>query len=140
MASSKIAGGLPGSDAYGALASPSASVLAKVEKTLAGQSGAVLRLNQNIGRDQARLSGLGQLQSALAGFQSVAERLAGAGLSTSATSSSPDVVTVAAGGGAKTGKVAIDVKQLAQPQVLTGAAQKDAATKIGTGAPAIVRI
>ncbi|MRV73938.1 flagellar filament capping protein FliD [Duganella sp. FT92W] len=140
MANSNIPGGVGGIDAYGGLTSPSASVLAKVEKTLAGQSGAVSKLNQNISRDQAKLSGLGQLHSALAEFQSVAERLAGAGLSTSASSSAAGVVTVSADGAAKAGVHAVDVKQLAQSQVLTSAAQKAADAKIGTGAPAVVKI
>ncbi|GAB2878313.1 flagellar filament capping protein FliD [Pseudoduganella ginsengisoli] len=140
MANSNISGGLGGADAYGGLASPSASVLAKVEKTMAGQSGSVAKLNQNISRDQAKLSGLGQLQSALAEFQHVAERLAGAGLSTSASSSATGVVTVTASGTAKAGAHTVDVKQLAQSQVLTSAARQAANTKIGTGAPAIVKI
>lgn len=140
MASSHISGRLAGLDAYGGLASPSASVLAKVEKTLAGQSGAVAKLNQNISRDQAKLSGLGQLQSALADFQSVAERLAGAGLSTSAASSAPGVVAVTAGGSAKAGVHTVDVRQLAQSQVLASAAQKASNAKIGAGAPAVVKI
>ncbi|MBY0243446.1 MAG: flagellar filament capping protein FliD [Burkholderiaceae bacterium] len=148
MANSNIAGRLAGLDAYGGLTSPSSTVLAKVEKTLAGQSGAVAKLNQNISRDQAKLSGLGQLHSALADFQSVAERLAGAGLSTTATSSSPAIVAVTPDAGAKDGSKdvvkagvhAIEVKQLAQAQVQTSTAQKAANTKIGTGAPAIVKV
>lgn len=144
MANSNIAGRLAGLDAYGGLASPSSAVLAKVEKTLAGQSGAVAKLNQNISRDQAKLSGLGQLHSALADFQAVAERLAGAGMSTTATSSAPAVVGVTADGGGKDGLKpgvhAIEVRQLAQAQVLTSTAQKAANAKIGTGAPAIVKI
>lgn len=124
----------------GASSTPSASVMAKVERTLASQSGNVARLNASLLRDQTKLSGLGQLQSALTGFQSVAERLSGGGLSTSATSSAKGVLTVSADGTAKPGSYAIDVKQLAQGQVLTSDALKTADGKIGTGANATIKI
>ncbi len=149
MAKSTISNGLGGlgagaADAYGGLASPSASVLAKVEKALSGQSGAVAKLNQNISRDQAKLSGLGQLHNALADFRQMAGRLAGAGLSTSATSSTPGVVVAAPDGGAKPGAApgvhAVEVRQLAQAQVLASAPQGAANSKIGSGAPAVVKI
>eukprot|EP01034_Spumella_vulgaris_P022287 gene22287-28403_t len=90
-------GNLTGAAAYGS-GTPSASVLAKVERTLASQAGSVARLNTSLLRDQTKLSGLGQLQSALTGFQSIAERLAGSGLSTTATASGKGVLNVSASG------------------------------------------
>jgi len=145
MANSNIgnAGRLAGLAAYGGpggTGSPSSAVLAKVEKAMSSQSGAVAKLNQNISRDQSRLSGLGQLQSALADFQAVAERLGGAGLTTAAASSTPDVLAVTAGGDAQAGSHSVDVRQLAQAQVLASAAQKSSDAKIGTGAAAVVKI
>jgi len=127
---------------YGNLgtSSPSAAVLAKVERTLAMQSGSVTKLNDSIARDQTKLSGLGQLQSALVGFQSVAERLTGNGLSTSATSSTKGVLTLEAGGSAKAGKYAVDVKQLAQGQILNSDTLKASNTAIGTGATATIKV
>ncbi|MES2263157.1 MAG: flagellar filament capping protein FliD [Pseudomonadota bacterium] len=129
-----------GTSTTSATSTPSASVLAKVERTMAGQTGSVSKLNASLTRDQTKLSGLGQLQSALTGFQSVAGRLSGAGLSTSASSSAKGVLSVAAGGTAKAGSYAVDVQQLAQGQVLTGAPRAAADAKIGTGSPATVKI
>jgi flagellar hook-associated protein 2 len=127
---------------YGSASSsaPSASVLAKVERTLAGQTGNISKLNGSLALDQAKLSGLGQLQSALTGFQSIAERLAGSGLSTSASYSTKGILSVTAGGTAKPGTYSVDVKQLAQSQVLNSAAQKASDAKIGTGAKATIKI
>jgi flagellar hook-associated protein 2 len=119
---------------------PSASVLAKVERTLAGQTGNISKLNGSLALDQTKLSGLGQLQSALTGFQSIAERLAGSGLSTSASYSTKGILSVTAGGTAKPGTYSVDVKQLAQSQVLNSAAQKASDAKIGTGAKATIKI
>ena len=132
-------GNLTGTAAYGS-GTPSASVLAKVERTLASQTGGVAKLNDNLARSQTRLSGLGQLQSALTGFQSVAERLAGSGLNTSASSSGKGILNVTAGGSAKAGTHAVDVKQLAQGQVLGSDVQKTASTKIGTGFNATIKV
>lgn len=127
---------------YGSASSsaPSASVLAKVERTLAGQTGNISKLNGSLALDQTKLSGLGQLQSALIGFQSIAERLAGSGLSTSASYSTKGILSVTAGGTAKPGTYSVDVKQLAQSQVLNSAAQKASDAKIGTGAKATIKI
>lgn len=132
-------GNLAGTAAYGT-STPSASVLAKVERTLAGQTGGVARLNDNLARSQTRLSGLGQLQSALTGFQSIAERLAGSGLNTSASSSGKGVLNVTAGGSARAGTYAVDVKQLAQGQILNSGTQASSSAKIGTGFNATVKI
>lgn len=128
------------SSGHGGITSPSATVLAKVDKTLQGQSGAVTKLNTGITRDQAKLSGLGQLQGALAAFQSVADRLGGAGLSTNVTTTAKQVATATAGNGAQAGQHTVDVKQLAQSQQLTSGAFSSASGKIGTGAPAVVKI
>jgi flagellar hook-associated protein 2 len=127
---------------YGSASSsaPSASVLAKVERTLAGQTGNISKLNGSLALDQTKLSGLGQLQSALIGFQSIAERLAGSGLSTSASYSTKGILSVTAGGTSKPGTYSVDVKQLAQSQVLNSAAQKASDAKIGTGAKATIKI
>lgn len=89
------AGAGDGLGALGALGSPSAAVLAKVEKAMSAQSGVVSKLNQNISSDQTKLSGLGQLQSALADFQSVAARLADSGKSGKADAAAPGSADVA---------------------------------------------
>jgi flagellar capping protein FliD len=62
---------------YGA--TPSTDVYNRVQQTLASQNTGVAKLNATLVRDQTRLSGLGQLQSALATFQAKAAGLAGGG-------------------------------------------------------------
>ncbi|MCE3264693.1 MAG: flagellar hook 2 protein [Pseudoduganella sp.] len=119
---------------------PSASVLARVEQTLAPQRGAAAKLNANINSTQARLSGLGQLQGALAVFQDIAEGLAGAGLSTRASSSADGVLGVATSGKAEPGTHTVKVSQLAQQQILISPEALGADTPLGTGSPTVLRI
>ena len=119
---------------------PSAEVYAKVEKQMLSQNTGVTKLNNNLTRDQTKLSALGQLQSALAKFQGVAQSMAGSGLSTSATSSTAGVVGATTTDKAASGSYELNVKQLAQGQTLLSGAQKSSSTPIGTGAPALVKI
>ncbi len=119
---------------------PSAEVYAKVEKQMLSQNTGVTKLNNNLTRDQTKLSALGQLQSALAKFQGVAQNMAGSGLATSATSSTAGVLKATTNDKAVNGTYAIDVKQLAQGQTLATAAQKASNTTIGTGATAQIKI
>lgn len=119
---------------------PSAEVYAKVEKQMLSQNTGVTKLNNNLTRDQTKLSALGQLQSALAKFQGVAQNMAGSGLATSATSSAAGVLKATTNDKAVNGTYAIDVKQLAQGQTLATAAQKASNTAIGTGAAAQIKI
>lgn len=58
-------------------AAPSTDVYKRVQQTLTSQNTGVAKLNATLARDQTRLSGLGQLQSALATFQTRAASLAG---------------------------------------------------------------
>lgn len=111
---------------------PSADVYAKVEKQMLSQNTGVAKLNNNLTRDQTKLSALGQLQSALAKFQGVAQNMTGGGLATSATSSAAGVLQATTTEKAASGSYAIDVKQLAQGQTLATAAQKASNTAIGT--------
>lgn len=134
-------GNLTGTAAYGSSTStPSASVLAQVERTLASQSGSVAKLNTSLANGQTKLSGLGQLQSALTGFQSIAERLSGSGLATTAASSGKGVLAATAGGSAKAGSYDVNVKQLAQGQILNSGQQASSSARIGTGSPATIKV
>ncbi|WP_342118145.1 flagellar filament capping protein FliD [Pseudoduganella sp. OTU4001] len=119
---------------------PTASVLARVEQTLAPQRGAAAKLNSSINLTQARLSGLGQLQGALSVFQDIAESLAGAGLSTRASSSANGVLGVATTGEAEPGSHTVKVSQLAQQQILISPEAQTADTPLGTGSPTVIRI
>ena len=118
----------------------SSDIYKRVEQTMTSQNGAATKLNATLVRDQTKLSGLGQLQSALADFQALAAGLTGSGLSTSAASSAKTVVTATSTGAAKAGTYAIDVKQLAQGQFLTSEEFTSASTKIGSGAATTVKI
>ncbi len=119
---------------------PSASVLARVEQTLAPQRGAAAKLNASISASQARFSGLGQLQSALSVFQDIAESLAGSGLSTRATSSAASVLGVTTSAAAAVGTHDVKVSQLARQQILVSAESDTADTPLGTGSPTVLRI
>jgi flagellar hook-associated protein 2 len=118
----------------------SPSVAARVQQALAGQKGNIDKLNADLTRDQTRLSGLGQLQSALDAFEFLAESLSGAGLSTSATLSKDGILTAATNASAKAGTYKVDVTQLAQGQVLNSATQLSADTPLGSGVPATVKL
>lgn len=118
----------------------SADVYARVEKVMSSQTKGVAKLNDALTRDQTKLSALGQLHSALAKFQAVAQGVSGAGLATSASSSTPGVLGASTTGKAASGTYAIDVKQLAQGQVLSGAPQKTADAAIGAGGPAVIKV
>ena len=118
----------------------SPAVAARVQQALQGQKGTIDKLNADVASDQTRLSGLGQLQSALAAFGTLAEGISGAGLATSATSSTKGVLSAATGTGAQAGTYKVDVRQLAQNQIVNSATQPLADTKIGSGSPATVKI
>ncbi|GJI89666.1 flagellar filament capping protein FliD [Duganella hordei] len=118
----------------------STDVYNRVQQTMASQNSAATKLNTTLKNDQTKLSALGQLQSALASFQSVAASLSGSGLSTSAASSVKSVLTASSTGTAKAGTYAVDVKQLAQGQFLTSDAFPASDSKIGSGAATTVKI
>lgn len=128
------------STANAGTASLGTDVASRVERTLASQSGGIGKLNSTLTRDQTKLSGLGQLRSALASFQSLAKGLAGEGLSTSASALPKTVLTATAGGSAKAGNYAVEVSQLAQGQLLTSDSFAAADGKIGNGASTTVKI
>jgi flagellar hook-associated protein 2 len=118
----------------------STDVYNRVEQAMASQSNAAAKLNTTIAKDQTKLSALGQLQSALASFQSIAAGLVGNGLNTSVASSAKTVLTATSTGTAKSGTYALEVKQLAQGQFLTSDDFASASGKIGTGAATTVKI
>jgi flagellar hook-associated protein 2 len=118
----------------------SADIYNRVQQTMASQNGAATKLAATLTKDQTKLSGLGQLQSALANFQSIAAGLTGSGLSTTAASLVKSVLSAASTGAAKAGTYAIDVKHLAQGQFLTSDEFAAADTKIGAGASTTVKI
>ncbi|MGV7211364.1 flagellar filament capping protein FliD [Oxalobacteraceae bacterium A2-2] len=141
MATTSIIGSTSGSTSGSTASSATTTeIYNRVQAQLVKQSAGATKLNAAYTRDQTRLSGLGQLQSALSSFQSLAAGLSGSGLSTTASSSAASVLTPSVTGSAKAGSYAVDVQQLAQGQFLTsdGFAAKDAA--IGAGTATTVKI
>ncbi len=118
----------------------SPTVAARIQQALSGQQGNINKLNASLTADQTRLSGLGQLQSALAAFETIAEGLSGTGLATTASSSNKDVLSATTGASALAGTYKVNVKQLAQGQILNSGTQLTAATQIGTGMPATIKL
>ncbi|HEY5801362.1 MAG TPA: flagellar filament capping protein FliD [Burkholderiaceae bacterium] len=133
----------PGANLYGSGGSNtpiSADVYAKVGKILEKQNTVAPILNEKLTASKTKLSGLGQLQSALATFQGVAKSLSGGGVNTAATSSSPGVAIAAASGKATPGSYNVQVQQIASGQVLQSRAQASAAAPIGSGTPSVLKI
>ncbi|WBS05045.1 flagellar filament capping protein FliD [Pseudoduganella sp. SL102] len=124
----------------GGSATLSPTVAARVQQALAGQRGNIDLLNASLTSTQTRLSGLGQLQSALDTFEALAESLAGAGLSTAASTSSRGILTAVTSAAAKPGRYVVDVSQLAQGQVLNSGTQPTAGSMIGSGMAATVKL
>ncbi|HZV64139.1 MAG TPA: flagellar filament capping protein FliD, partial [Telluria sp.] len=117
-----------------------AELYSRVSKSLLAKNAGVQKLGAALASDQTRLSGLGQLQSALAGFQALTQSVAGVGLQTGATASQPAVLSALTTGSAKVGSYAVEVKQLAQAQVLAARPQKDQAAAIGSGAATTIKV
>src|ERR1700751_5560758 len=92
--------------ASGAPAISPTDLYARVSNSLLSKNPAVKEVNASRSQDQTQLSGLGQLQSALSSFQSVTQALAGTGLETGGTSSSPTVLTALTNSNAAKGSYA----------------------------------
>jgi flagellar hook-associated protein 2 len=112
----------------------------RVSKSLLAQNASLQKLGATLTRDQTRLSGLGQLQSALANFQALTKSLSGAGLQTAATASNPSILTALTNSAAKTGTFAVNVTQLARAQLLSAKAQASKDTAIGSGATTTIKV
>jgi flagellar hook-associated protein 2 len=115
-------------------------VLAQVNKTLQSQNTLAPKINAALAQDRTKLSGLGQLQSALANFQNVTQAISGDGLHTSANSSSSTVVRATGSQSAQAGTYNVVVNQLAQGQTLQTKALAAQDAPIGTGQASQVRI
>lgn len=108
----------------------------KVSKIMQSQNSAAPKINAALSADKTTLSGLGQLQNALATFQRVAQSLTGSGLDLSASSSAKEVLTASTSSRSLAGSYAIQVSQLAQSQTLRSQTLPSADGALGSGAPA----
>jgi flagellar hook-associated protein 2 len=131
---------LPSFFTSNAASTASADVYAKVGKIMQGQNTVAPRVNAAQPADKTMLSGLGQLQSALASFQDVTQSLTGNGLSLSAASSASNVLSATTSSRAVTGNYAIQVSQLAQSQVLRSRSLTSPDAAIGAGDAARINI
>lgn len=123
-----------------AAANNSVNVYAKVSKIMQAQNTAAPKLNAALTADKTTLSGLGQLQGALASFQGVAQSLSGNGLNLSASSSDKNVLSATASSRSAAGAYAIQVTQLAQSQVLRSHDLTSPDAAIGSGATSKISI
>ena len=110
-----------------------ANIYAQVSSIMQARNKTAPLLNVALNADTTALSGLGQLQSALASFQNVAQSLSGNGLNLSASSSTPEVLSAVTSSRSVAGTYAIQVTQLAQSQVLQSKAQTSQTAAIGLG-------
>ncbi|MES2299043.1 MAG: flagellar filament capping protein FliD [Pseudomonadota bacterium] len=117
-----------------------ADLYARVSKTLLTQNPSISKLSNELTQDQAQLSGLGQLHSALSDFHAVAQSLGGQGLQTAATPSNGAVLGALTSSAAKPGTHAIEVRQLARAQQLVSAGVKTQDTAIGSGGATIIKV
>ncbi len=130
--------GLTSADGVGGGVSP--EVLARVSRTLQQRNTQAPKLNAAINNDRAKLSGLGQLQSALGGLQDVLKSLSGNGLSINASSSASKVVSATSSAQATNGTYAVQVTQLAQGQVLQSKTVKDKDLALASDVPSQIKI
>lgn len=114
-------------------ATASADVYAKVNRIMQAQNTAAPKLNAALTADKTTLSGIGQLQGALASFQGVIQSLSGNGLNFSAASSAGNVLSATTSSRSVAGNYAIQVTQLAQSQVLRTKSMASPDTAISTG-------
>ncbi len=99
-------------------------------------------LAQQEGTYQAKLSSLGQIKSALSGFQTAAEGLTNVSDEDAyiATSGDNSILTASASSAATVGSYSVSVSQLASGQRLVASGQADPSATIGNGNPASVTI
>ncbi|WP_295997118.1 flagellar filament capping protein FliD [Rugamonas sp.] len=116
----------------------SAAVYARVQKVMSSQNAAAAKLNAALTNDQTKLSGLGQLQSALATYQAVAQSLVGGGLN--AITFPPGTATASSDKTAQAATYALNVQQLAQGQLLTSAGVPSETAPIGSDAATTITV
>ncbi len=121
------------STATGSASVSASDLYTRVSKTLQSQNAGVKALGAALGRDKAVLSGLGQLQNALADFAALTQTLTGAGVQTGASVSNSRVLGAVTNTAAQSGTHTVDVTQLAQGQVLSTDPRKTQTTPIGAG-------
>ncbi len=93
------------------------------------------RINRQQQQIETQISALGQLRSALSGFQEKVQELGkqGSFITTRASSSNSSAVSVTAGEGAEPGRFDIQVNRLAQAQSIASGAYASRDTSLGTG-------
>ena len=106
-----------------------------VTQLMAVEQQPLTALNNKVASFQAKLSGYGQIKSALSQFQSAVQGLSSPTQfqSLTATLANATVATASAGSGATPGTYALEVSSLAQAQKLVAAGQASTSAAIGSG-------
>lgn len=115
----------------------STDIYNRVQQVMASQSAGATKLNNQYTSDQTKLSALGQMQSALAAYQTVAQGLTG-GLT--ATTFPTGAATATTSSTSLAGSYALNIQQLAQGQFLTSPSFQSPTAKIGSGAATTITV
>jgi flagellar hook-associated protein 2 len=121
------------------LAAP-AELDTRITDALVSKNPGVKKIEAEIQRDETKVSALGQLQSALANLQAVAQSLTGNGIDTGAKSSAPKVAQAFTSPNAKPGKIEVEVQQLAAKQTLQSRAVSRPEQPVSSGGDVVVKV
>jgi len=113
--------------------STTSQIYARVDKMMAKQNASIAQLNSSLNQDKTKLSSLGQIQSLLTQFQSLAKGISASGLSASASSSDTKTLTAQITGSVTPGQYHVQVRQLASAQTLATQSIKSSSSPIGSG-------
>lgn len=115
----------------------STDIYNRVQQVMASQNAGATKLNNQYTSDQTKLSALGQMQSALAAYQAVAQGLTGGLTATTFPTGSATATTSAT---SLAGSYALNIQQLAQGQFLTSPSFQSPSTKVGSGAATTITV
>lgn len=138
MTTTSTVGSTGASTDSSATSAASAAIYARVQKVMSSQNAAAAKLNTALTADQTKLSGLGQLQSALATYEAVAQSLVGGGLN--AITFPPGTATASTDSTAQAASYALNVQQLAQGQLLTSGSVPSETAPIGSGGATTITV
>lgn len=134
--STPISRSVPG---FGGAASV-ADLYTSATKSLLAQNPGIKTIDAQLSRDQAKLSAIGKLALALDEFRTRANQLSGDKLDTAASVSGKAFTAELKNADTAAATHTIDVKQLAQGQLLATRALPDKSALLGSGAPTVIKI
>jgi len=117
-----------------------ADLTTSATKSLLAQNPGIKTIDAQLSRDQAKLSSIGKLALALDEFRTRANQLSGDKLDTAASVSGKAFTAELKNADTAAATHTIDVKQLAQGQLLATRALPDKSALLGSGAPTVIKI